>query len=95
MTLCGGGAKQTGQLGDKLGNNSRRVGGGYAIGLVKPAHADFATAKRWNFRTVGLHWFVLRGSLEAHVFPGAYKIRRGAVPDRGRGPGHTAPTYFS
>ena len=25
--------------------------------------------------------------------PGAYKIRSGAVPDRGRGLGHTAPTY--
>ena len=27
--------------------------------------------------------------------PGAYKIRMGAVPDRGRGLGHTAPTYVS
>ena len=27
--------------------------------------------------------------------PGAYKIRTGAVPDRGRGLGHTAPTYVS
>jgi 5-formyltetrahydrofolate cyclo-ligase len=25
--------------------------------------------------------------------PGAYKIRKGAVPDRGRGLGYTAPTY--
>jgi hypothetical protein len=29
------------------------------------------------------------------MFPGAYKIRTGAVPDRGRGLGQTAPTYFS
>jgi hypothetical protein len=26
--------------------------------------------------------------------PGAYKIRTGAVPDRGRGLGYTAPTYI-
>jgi hypothetical protein len=26
--------------------------------------------------------------------PGAYKNRSGAVPDRGRGLGHTAPTYI-
>jgi len=29
------------------------------------------------------------------MFPGAYKIRMGAVPGRDRGLGHTAPTYFS
>ena len=34
----------------------------------------------------------LRGS-SGTIYPGAYKICKGAVPDRGRGLGHTAPTY--
>src|SRR5262245_23323694 len=64
-----------------------------AIGLfVKPFYAREVI---WNFRADPLHSAMLRGALEAHMFPGAYKIRTGAVPDRGRGLGHTAPTYFS
>jgi len=35
----------------------------------------------------------LRGASRA-IDPGAYKTRTGAVPDRGRGLGHTAPTYI-
>jgi hypothetical protein len=35
----------------------------------------------------------LRGALGAHI-PGALSILKGAVPDRARGLGHMAPTYF-
>src|SRR5262245_44492607 len=35
----------------------------------------------------------LRGASRA-IDPGAYKTRTGAVPDRGRGLGHMAPTYI-
>ncbi len=39
-----------------------------------------------------LHLAGLRGS-SAHIDPGAYKFRMGAVPDRARGLGHMVPTY--
>ena len=35
----------------------------------------------------------LRGALGA-IIPGALSILKGAVPDRARGLGHMAPTYF-
>jgi len=44
------------------------------------------------FPTATLILPVLRGSSGAYD-PGAYKIRKGAVPGRSRGFGHTVPTY--
>jgi hypothetical protein len=44
------------------------------------------------FALATLILLVLRGSSGAYD-PGAYKIRKGAVPGRSRGFGHTVPTY--
>jgi hypothetical protein len=66
--------------------------GGVALpsGPLGPARVakwiDFWRTRR-KYQQAGL-----RGASRA-IDPGAYKTRTGAVPDRGRGLGHMAPTY--
>ena len=52
-------------------------------------------ARRIDFWRIGRKYrgAGLRGASRA-IDPGAYKTRTGAVPDRGRGLGHMAPTYI-
>jgi hypothetical protein len=69
---------------------ARLGGGALPSGPLGPARVakwiDFWRTRR-KYQQAGL-----RGASRA-IDPGAYKTRTGAVPDRGRGLGHMAPTY--